>query len=45
MAVRECWECRNPISVATEFLNSFGGGGIELAVESDDIAVQYMCYI
>ena len=40
MAVRECWECRSLVFVATEFLNSFDGGRSELAVESDDIAVQ-----
>jgi hypothetical protein len=40
MTVRECWECRIPIFVGTEFLNSFDGGRSALAVESDDIAVQ-----
>jgi hypothetical protein len=40
MAVREYWECRSPIFVATEFLNSFDDGRSELAVESDDIAAQ-----
>jgi len=45
MAVRECWEYRSPIFIGTEFPNSFVGGRSELAVESDDIAVQEMCYI
>jgi hypothetical protein len=37
MAVLKCWQCRSPIFVATEFLNSLDGGRSELAVESDDL--------